>query len=36
MRAIAGRVSLSFYLKLIDTSISLVIPYQNYPNEYIF
>ncbi len=35
MRAVTGVVSLSFYLKVINTSISLVNPYQNYPNEYI-
>ena len=33
MRAITGVVSLSFYLKVINTSISIVNPYQNYPNE---
>ena len=35
MRAVTGVVSLSFYLKVINTSISLVNSYQNYPNEYI-
>ena len=33
MRAITDVVSLSFYLKVINTSISIVNPYQNYPNE---
>ena len=33
MRAVTGVVSLSFYLKVINTSISIVNPYQNYPNE---
>ena len=28
MRAVTGVVSLSFYLKVINTSISLVNPYQ--------
>ena len=35
MRAVTSVVSLSFYLKLINTCISLVNPYQDYLSEYI-